>query len=82
MYVLVLFGVSVEVVEEAERCCVMMARRTGHLDPRDVMSSGQDPGPCLRLSLTGGPGLREIRDSDDSLNNILSLVFFPFSSDE
>lgn len=72
---LFIFGVSVEVVEEAQCCCVMMAGRTGHLDPRDVMSLGQDPVPCLRLCLTGGPGLREIRDSDGSLNNILVLGF-------
>lgn len=43
---------------------------------------GAGPSVVLRLCLTGGPGLREIRDSDGSLNNILSLVFFLFSSDE
>lgn len=62
-------------VEEAQGCCVMMAGRTGHLDPQDVTSSGQDPVWCLRLCLTGGPGLREIRDSDGSLNNILVFGF-------
>lgn len=72
---LFLFGISMEVVEETRRCCVMMAGKTGHLDPRAVISSGQDPVWCLRLCLAGGPGLREIRDCDDSLNNIIVLGF-------